>query len=128
MRLADVMLMLAEALNEQGNDPEALELVNRVRRRAYGEPVNTASPTADLTGLTGSALRDVIREERFKELFAETHRWYDIQRWEIVEEELAKYPTVKTGPVTYNGRRTEYWPIPQSELDANPAIEQSPDY
>lgn len=127
MRLADVKLMLAEALNEQGDDAAALEQVNQVRRRAYGEPVNSPS-SHDYSGLTGNALRDTIREERFRELFAEGHRWYDLQRWEIVEEEFAKYDRVKSGPLTYDGRQDEYWPIPQSELDANPEISQSPDY
>lgn len=125
MRLADVMLMLAEALMEQGMDAEALDLTNQVRQRAYAN--TSEDPT--LTGLSGEQLREAIYEERFLELHLEGHRWFDMQRWERVEQLIENHPSgVKSGELTYSGRRSEYWPIPQSELDANTAIQQSPDF
>ena len=126
IRLADVYLMYAEALNAQGNDALALEYVNRVRRRAYGLDPNTPVPEADLN-VSGTELRDAIREERFLELFAEGHRWYDIQRWGIVEEELARYERTRNGPIIFDPK-DYYLPIPQDELDRNTAITQSEGY
>lgn len=127
-RLAGAYLMYAETQNALGNDAVALDYVNRVRRRAYGGDPTTPSVEADLVGLTGTALRDAIREERFLELFAEGHRWYDIIRWGIAAEEVAKYPTVRSGPVIFNPERDYYFPVPQAELDANPNIQQSTGY
>ena len=125
-RLADIYLLYAEALNAQGNDATALEYINKVRRRAFGLDPDTPSPEADLS-LAGTALRDAIREERFLELFAEGHRWFDIVRWGIVEQELAKYPTVRSGTVIFNPW-DYYLPIPLQELDVNSAITQSEGY
>jgi len=125
-RLADIYLMYAEAMNAQGNDAVANEYVNKVRRRAYGLDPDTPDTSVDYM-LSGTQLRDTIREERFRELFAEGQRWYDITRWDIVEEEIAKYPTVRSGPVIYNPE-DYYLPIPQQELDANPNIAQSTGY
>ncbi len=126
-RLADIYLKYAETQNALGNDAVALDYVNRVRRRAYGGTPTTPSAEADLVGLTGTALRDAIREERFLELFAEGHRWYDLIRWGIAAEEVAKYPTVRSGPVIFN-EQDYYFPIPQAELDANPNMQQSTGY
>ncbi len=125
-RLADIYLMYAEAMNAQGNDAVAAEYMNKVRRRAYGLDPDAPDASVDYV-LGGTQLRDSIREERFRELFAEGQRWYDITRWDIVEEELAKYPSVRSGTVIYNPE-DYYLPIPQQELDTNPNITQSTGY
>ncbi|MEX0720989.1 MAG: RagB/SusD family nutrient uptake outer membrane protein [Balneolaceae bacterium] len=120
MRLADIYLMQAEAKNNVGQVNDALEYVNKVRRRAYG--FNPESPQADFDyeNLTGTALRDTIREERFKELFAEGHRWFDIVRWGIVEEEILKYNEyrVTQGVIIFEDK-DYYYPIPLQEVDNN---------
>lgn len=128
MRLADIYLMYAEILNETGNDLEALEYLNKIRRRAYDLPHNSPSPS-DLSGIGGIALRDAIREERFLELFAEGHRWYDIVRWKIVEEEVLKYNEfrVTQGQIIYHDK-DYYYPVPIQEVDNNPAIIPSTGY
>ena len=125
-RLADIYLKYAETQNELGNDAVALEYLNKVRRRAFGLDPDTPAPEVDFS-LAGTELRDAIREERFLELFAEGHRWYDIVRWGIAAEEVAKYPSVRSGPVLFS-ERDLYFPIPQAELDANPNIQQSTGY
>jgi hypothetical protein len=125
-RLADIYLMYAEAMNAQGNDAVAAEYMNKVRRRAYGLDPDTPDASVDYM-LSGTQLRDSIREERFRELFAEGQRWYDITRWDIVEEELAKYPTVRSGPVIFDPR-DYYLPVPQQELDTNPNMRRSTGY
>jgi len=128
MRLADVYLMYAETLNHFGEDGTAAEYVNKVRRRAYGFPANNPEPTVDYTG-GGTALRDFIREERFKELFGEGHRWYDIVRWKIVKEEIEKYNDfrVTQGEIIYHDK-DYYYPIPLQELDNNTAMVPSTGY
>ena len=120
MRLADVYLMYAEVMNALGNDAIAQEYVNKVKRRAYGYNPETPQPEVDYTGLSGIQLRDTIREERFLELFGEGHRWYDIVRWEIVEEEVLKYNEyrVTQGPIIFH-EKDYYYPIPLQEVDNN---------
>lgn len=127
MRLADFYLMYAEVLNNQGNDAIASEYMNKVRRRAYGFNPDVPEPSVDYN-LAGSQLRDSIREERWRELFAEGHRWYDIKRWQIGEQEAAKYPTVSSGQVKFDAPRDYYLPIPLSEMNTNTAIVQSTGY
>lgn len=128
MRLADIYLMYAEALNASGQDGEAAEYMNKVRRRAYGFDPDTPETSVDYTGLAGDQLRDSIREERFRELFAEGHRWYDIVRWDIADKEAAKYPKVRSGEIIFNNPHDNYLPIPVSELETNTKMTQSNGY
>jgi tetratricopeptide (TPR) repeat protein len=120
MRLSDVYLMYAEVLNHNGQDFEAQEYTNKVRRRAYGLDPEMPQPEVDFDGLSGAVLRDSIREERFRELFAEGHRWYDIVRWKIVEEEVNKYNEfrVTQGEIIFH-EKDYYYPIPLQEIDNN---------
>jgi hypothetical protein len=69
-RLADIMLLRAEALNHLGRDGEAVALVNAIRRRAG---------IADYIG-TGDALNQTILEERLRELYYEGQSFYDLVR------------------------------------------------
>ncbi len=74
-RLADVLLMQAEALNEISfPNQTAFDLLNRVRQRA-GLSVKTQT---DIT--SQGALRDAIKKERRVELAFENHRWFDLVR------------------------------------------------
>ncbi len=128
MRLADVYLMYAEVMNALDNDVTAAEYMNKVRRRAYGFNTNTPTPAVDYT-VTGTQLRDAIREERFRELFAEGHRWYDIVRWGIVEQEVLKYNVKKKtqGEIIYQPK-DYYYPIPLQEVDNNTNMVPSTGY
>jgi tetratricopeptide (TPR) repeat protein len=129
MRLADVYLMYAEVMNNTGSDAVALEYVNKVRRRAFGFDPNTPSAIADFTGLSETQLRDVIREERFRELFGEGHRWYDMVRWKIVEEEVLKYNVkrVTQGEILFH-EKDYYYPVPLQEVDNNTRMKPSTGY
>ncbi len=71
IRYADVLLMLAEAMNENGKTTEALTYLNMVHTRA--------GLTA-YTGLTQSDAREKIYLERRLELFLEGQRWFDLVR------------------------------------------------
>lgn len=129
MRLADVYLMYAEINNNLGDDPVAAEYMNKVRRRVYGYDPDVPVPAVDYTGITGTQLRDSIREERFRELFAEGHRWFDIVRWRIVEEEVLKYNVfrVTQGEILFHDK-DYYYPVPLAEVDNNPNMIPSTGY
>lgn len=71
IRYADVILMYAEALNENGKTAEALTWLNRVRTRA-GVP--------SYAGLSQDDTREKIYLERRLELSMEGHRWFDLVR------------------------------------------------
>lgn len=70
-RYADVLLMLAEALNENGKTDPALGPLNQVRVRAGLPP---------LSGLSQTQARESIILERRFELAFEGHRWFDLVR------------------------------------------------
>ncbi|MBD0777846.1 RagB/SusD family nutrient uptake outer membrane protein [Maribacter sp. ANRC-HE7] len=128
MRLADVYLLYAETLNVLGEDVTASEYMNKVRRRAYAVDTDTPDAAVDYTGLTGTVLRDSIREERFRELFAEGQRWFDIVRWGIAKEESDKYERIRSGNIVFDDPKDNYLPIPLVELEANPTLTPSTDY
>jgi len=71
IRYADVLLMYAEALNENNKTNEALDVLNLVRTRA-GIPI--------LAGLNKDETREKIYFERRLELCFEGHRWFDLVR------------------------------------------------
>ncbi len=109
IRYAEVLLNYAEALNELGQSSEALESLNMVRERAQIAPV---------TETNQANLRKIIRQERRIELVYEGHRFFDLARWGLLEEEL--------GPLGFVSGRHEYWPIPPAELDLMPNLTQYP--
>lgn len=91
LRLAEIYLTYAEALNETGRKDEALVWLNKVRSRV-GLPGMTDALIAEVQAgktlptysepLRGDAkLREEILDERARELFFEENRWYDIVRW-----------------------------------------------
>ena len=125
IRLADVYLMYAEANLQLGNTSLATEYVNKVRRRAWDE-ADYNSPATKGEDFASVDL-SIIQEERYKELFFENIRWFDLCRWQILESELAKYPTTNAGVVTYNDI-DYYLPIPESELNSNYLLKQSSGY
>ncbi|GAB4051465.1 RagB/SusD family nutrient uptake outer membrane protein [Spirosoma litoris] len=118
LRFADVLLMYAEVLNEQGKTTDALPYINQVRQRAK-LPV--------LAGLTQSSLRLALEQERRVELLYEGHRWFDLVRTGRAQTVLnAHYASQK---LSFSVQDFELvFPIPQAEIDLNPALKQNPGY
>ena len=80
-RLADVLLMQAEALNEVGfPNAEAVSLLNRVRTRAGLAAKTTDNSDAKLKINSQAEFRTAIAQERRIELAFENHRWFDLVR------------------------------------------------
>lgn len=118
LRYADVLLMLSEAYNETGNSGNALLYVNMIRKRAGLVNITTADQ---------AQLKLKIRQERNWELVGEFTEFYDLQRWGIIKDIISKSPDAIANHVSYNIRQ-ELYPIPQSQINANPNLKQNPGY
>lgn len=91
-RYSEVLLFMAEVLNEQGKDGEARNYLNQVRDRAGLGPVSSS----------GDALADAIFRERRVELAFENKRWFDIQRKDLIEEIIVPYgQRIVANPLDY---------------------------
>ncbi len=108
LRYADILLLAAEALNENGKSSEALVHLNQVRKRARG---SSTLLLPDLTITDQGQLREKIYRERRSELAMEQHRWFDLQRWGKANEAMTA-----VGKNFIAGRH-ELLPIPQTEVD-----------
>ena len=117
LRFADLLLIKAEALNESGQSAAALVPLNKVRERARKNYDGT--PPADLlaavTVINPSDLREVIRRERRSELALEFQRFFDVIRY----GEAYANAAIKPGAPNFNYTNNRFFPIPQTELNAN---------
>ncbi|RAR72934.1 RagB/SusD family nutrient uptake outer membrane protein [Flavobacterium aciduliphilum] len=112
IRYADVLLMAAEAYNRSGNDTKALNYLNQVRRRAFGDTNHDVS-------LTSTALTEVIWAERRLELMGEGHRFFDLVR-------TGKAAQTITG---FTSNKNELFPVPYEEIQfSNGNWQQNPGY
>ncbi|MBU2950601.1 RagB/SusD family nutrient uptake outer membrane protein [Tamlana agarivorans] len=113
LRYADILLLLSEALNEQGKTAEAEIYLNRVRNRANLVSIN---------GSSKDALRDIIYHERRVELAMEGERFFDLVR-------TGQAATVLSGS-GFVSPKHNLLPIPQAEMDVNTALKgnQNPGY
>lgn len=100
IRFADVLLMAAEVEVEVGSLDKAREYVNRIRTRAMNSILKDETGTAvanykvslyNTPWSSQVAARDAVRFERKLELGMEGHRFYDLVRWDIVQQELDAY-------------------------------------
>lgn len=107
-RLADVILMRAEALNELGKTADAIPLLNQIRTRAG---------LAATSAVSQAEVRLAIEQERFLELAFEGKRYFDLKR-------TGRYAAV-TGHTDPNWLR---WPITANELIKNQNLVQNPGY
>jgi len=145
IRLADLYLMLAEALNEYKETPdgEVYEYIDLVRNRTGLDGVveswanHSIEPGKPLSKI---GMRDIIRRERLNELAFEGHRFWDLRRWKLAEEYMSK-PIRGLSP--YEKEAEEFfkvqiletpvfekkdylWPIRQTDLTLNNNLIQNP--
>lgn len=116
LRLSEMYLNKAEAEFQLGNEAAAREALNEIRTRAGLNPE---------TGATGAILRDMIYEERRRELAFEGHHFWDLQRTsrDVVRDDVTKPSDPRV--IEYGSHYYAY-PIPQRELNVNQEIEQNP--
>lgn len=118
LRLADILLVAAEALNENGKPAEALPYINQVRARARG---GNPDVLPDITETNQQALRMLILRERRSELALEQHRFLDLVR-------TGNAPAI-LGPLGFVEGKHELFPIPQSDIDLSEGLlSQNPNW
>ena len=124
IRYADLLLMRAEALVESNNlSQEVYDLIDEVRSRVNMPKVEDVEGT----GLDQDQLRKIVRHERRVELALEGLRFMDLKHWGVVNEAYQRLIDDNvTGYIPlYRGEKSETFPIPQSELDANKNLVQN---
>ena len=120
IRLPDILLLKAEALNENGDLAGAAALVNQVRTRVKLPSVSPGNQ---------SDMRLAIEKERRLELAFEGLRWYDLKRTGRAIEVINNVKGVDGINLGYAISQYQLlWPIPQAELDKNSQLTQNPGY
>ena len=120
MRYAEILLIAAEAANENGKPADALGFLNQVRARARG---NSLTVLPDVTVTDPAQVRARIWQERRVELAMEQHRWFD-----LVRQGRAASVMQALGKPFIEGKH-ELFPIPQTEIDlSGGAMLQNPGY
>lgn len=118
IRYADVLLKYAEALNETNMTAEAVNHLNAVRNRAG---------LANTTAATKSEVSAAIAMERRFEFIGEGHRWFDLKRTGKAVEIMNKW-FMDNGKNVVIDQNKLILPVPQSQIDTDPAISQNPGY
>lgn len=120
MRYAELLLTHAEAtvMSTSSTNSEALESLNKVKRRAAGLPVNVSDASVDVT----SATQAEIVQERAWELAGEYSRWFDMVRTEIIQE-VSENKDPLDLPVLGSIDESNPWAlIPSGEVELNPNL------
>jgi len=118
LRYADVILMLAETSAQLDRLNEAVNYLNQIRNRA------------GLTDFTSSNKTEILAEiakERRLELINEGHRWFDMIRYGNAVETMNAWFRTQGMNITIN-QNMLLQPIPQGQVDTDPAIIQNPGY
>jgi hypothetical protein len=147
IRLADLYLMYAEALNEAGSDTPDAEVyyyVDTIRKRSGLKGVveswsDHAVNAHQNKPLTKAGMRDIIRRERMIELAFEGIRFWDLKRWKLAEEYMNRtirgfdiyaedfYQPIEIFQLKFE-KKDYFWPIRQSVLLKNKNLEQNPEW
>lgn len=117
IRYADVLLMYAEALNQNGKTVQACDYLNQVRRRGFGYQTSETSPVDIKTTNKDDFLLKVEHERRV-ELAFEGHRWFDLIRTNRAVE-------VMTSKGFKLNATNLICPIPQKQIDINSDLTQN---
>jgi hypothetical protein len=144
MRLADLYLLYAEALNETtGPDAEVYRWLDMVRKRAGLKGVVeswTKYSSRPSKVATKEGLREIIQRERLIELVFESKRFWDLRRWKVAENYLQRsingWDITQREAVNYYRVRPifsssfslkdYFWPISENSLIVNPNLVQNP--
>jgi hypothetical protein len=113
-----VLLWEAEALNEMGRTAEAQQPLEEVRARARMQAEDPSTALPMVTTTVQEDMRQAIRHERQVELGFELPRFFDLVRWGIAGDVISFFQVGKH----------EVFPLPQTEIDLNPALVQNPGY
>ena len=131
LRLADMHLIRAEALNELGTSISTAEAdIDAIRARAGLDPINTIVNVNDQ-----DEFREAIRHERRVETAFELKRFYDLNRWGIwqqrSEAQGIEIPQIVQNRIVNSPMTSKpmlLFPIPQDEINNNPNARQNTGY
>jgi hypothetical protein len=147
IRIADLYLLYAEALNEAyGQSEEVYYWIDLVRKRAGLEGVKDswakyAEPSKKTKPDTQTGLEEIIQRERLIELANEGQRYWEIRRWKKAKEMWHNKPVQgwdinQSDAPTYYRVRTVHtpqfvtknylWPLMEYNLSVNPKLDQNP--
>ncbi|MDD4108810.1 MAG: RagB/SusD family nutrient uptake outer membrane protein [Prolixibacteraceae bacterium] len=150
-RLGEVYLNHAEAAYELGFKEEANTYIRKIRERAGCTNLDISSDPADLIPWDYEKTATVypieielqfIRDERYRELWGENHRWWDLRRWRVADKVLEQFrPRIlscyyvidedkyiylderEMGNRTWTANRICYYQsIPSGEINKNPNL------
>lgn len=121
-RYADALLMLAEAANELGDAPLALQSINEVKKRA--------NPSFEMTAYPGKdAFFEELKKERARELMGEYGRKWDLVRWGTFFEAVSATTAEEFAVIKENLRPYhQYYPIPDKEVLRSGGLLDNPEY
>ncbi|MDD4437532.1 MAG: RagB/SusD family nutrient uptake outer membrane protein [Tissierellia bacterium] len=144
IRLADIYLLYAEALNETLDAPndDVYYYVDRVRERAGLKGVVESWSTYSVQSekyKTKEGMREIIQQERSIELAFEEHRFWDVRRWGLSTQEFngpvqgwyyqgeddAEFYRVTTVDDVIFTNRDIFWPIRNYDISVNPNLLQN---
>ena len=120
LRLAEVDLLLAESYAKTNDLQNSNLYLNKIKSRAGIATVNLTSQ---------QSLLDEIEKERRLELIGEGHRWFDLVRTgkalTVLTNHFAATPGYSTAQIKQHNL---LMPVPQSQINTDPAIKQNPGY
>jgi len=115
-RVAEMLLIQAEALYELNDEPNSVEVLETLRSYRGLEGYDTAP--------SGNALLDEIYDERRRELAFEGHRWFDLKRRAM---DVPK-PQVNLNPAVPFDDIRILAPLSSTQVENNPNLDQNPGY
>lgn len=139
-RLTDVMLMRAESLVEIGGEDnlnEAFEIVSAIYNRANNLNEGDDKCLKAENYKDQPAMRQLVRDERHRELMFEGKRWYDLVRYALRDGQNDDMISLVIKKQEKNANKIRiqlqsqdalFWPYAESELDLNPHLKQNAAY
>jgi len=126
-RIADILLLRAEAFNWTGDTASAFSILNSIKTTRKIAAVSSADYPTQLD------VEKAILDERQLELFAEGKRWFDLLRTGrtiAVMDPILKLRQLQRGnaPIGFGDARQLLWPISRDVLTRNPLLVQNPPY
>ncbi len=147
IRLADLYLLYAEAINEAegpsgARSGEMFDYINAIRERAGIPDVKTSwdqYSTSPGRYNTKTGMREIIHRERLNEFAFESQRFWDLRRWKEASTEYSKniygFSVISSQPEDYYrkvliaeqpfAQKNYFWPIQTATLEKNPNLVQN---
>jgi len=154
IRLGEVYLNLAEAAYELGLKDDANTAIREIRKRAGCVNLDISENIEDVNAYELKCTEEnygignmpvglqFIRDERYRELWGENHRWWDIRRWRTADRVLNRwiprilscYYVINEGKYIYLderemsnrdwnfGKQAYYQGIADGEINKNPNL------